>query len=35
MQGTALLRVGAAVALGAGGFLAFAVTGHRPKSGAK
>ena len=35
MQGTALLRVGAAVALAAGVFLAFAVTGHRPKSGAK
>ena len=35
MQGTAVLRVGAAVALAAGGFLAFAVTGHRPKSGAK
>ena len=35
MQGTALLRVGAAVALAAGSFLAFAVTGHRPKSGAK
>jgi hypothetical protein len=32
MQGTALLRVGAAVALAAGCFLAFAVTGHRPKS---
>ena len=30
MQGTALLRVGAAVALAAGGFMAFAVTGHRP-----
>ena len=29
MQGTALLRVGAAVALAAGGFLAFAVSGHR------
>ena len=35
MQGTALLRVGAAVALAAGGFVAFAVTGHRPKSGAR
>ena len=35
MQGTALLRVGAAVALATGGFVAFAVTGHRPKSGAK
>jgi hypothetical protein len=32
-QGTALLRVGAAVALAAGSFLAFAViTGHRPKT---
>jgi hypothetical protein len=30
MQGTALLRVGAAVAVAAGGFLAFAVSGHRP-----
>jgi hypothetical protein len=30
MQGTALLRVGAAVALATGGFVAFAVTGHRP-----
>jgi len=35
MQGTALLRVGAAVALAAGGFVAFAVTGQGPKSGAK
>ena len=35
MQGTALLRVGAAVALAAGGFVAFAVTGHHPKSEAK
>ncbi len=35
MQGTALLRVGAAVALATGGFVAFAVTGHGPKSGAK
>ena len=35
MQGTALLRVGAAVALAAGGFVAFAVTGHPPTSGAK
>ena len=34
-QGIALLRVGAAVALAAGGFMAFAVTGHGPKSGAK
>jgi hypothetical protein len=31
----ALLRVGAAVALAAGAFLAFALTGHRPESGAK
>jgi hypothetical protein len=31
MQGTALLRVGAAVALAAGGFMVFAVTGSRPK----
>jgi hypothetical protein len=31
MQGTALLRVGAAVALVAGGFMAVAVTGRRPK----
>ena len=30
MQGTALLRVGAAVALATGCFLAFAVSGHRP-----
>ena len=35
MQGTALLRVGAAVALATGGFVAFAVSGRRPKSGAK
>ncbi len=35
MQGTALLRLGAAVALAAGGFLAFAVTGHRSESGAR
>ena len=35
MQGTALLRVGAAVALAAGAFMAFAVIGHRPKSGPK
>jgi hypothetical protein len=34
-QGPALLRVGAAVALAAGGFMAFAVTGQRVKSGAK
>jgi hypothetical protein len=35
MQGTALLRVGAAVALASGGFMAFAVTGHRSQGGAK
>ena len=35
LQGTALLRVGAAVALASWGFVAFAVTGHRPESGAK
>ena len=35
MQGTALLRVGAAVALATGCFLAFAVSGHRPKLKAK
>lgn len=34
-QGPALLRVGAAVALAAGGFMAFALTGQRPKGGAK
>ncbi len=34
-QGTALLRVGAAVALIAGVFMAFAVTGHRPNTWAK
>jgi hypothetical protein len=34
LQGTALLRVGAAVALASWGFVAFAVTGHRPESGA-
>jgi hypothetical protein len=33
--GPALLRAGAAVALAAGGFMAFALTGQRPKSGAK
>jgi hypothetical protein len=33
MQGTSLLRVGAAVALAAGVFLAFALTGPRPASG--
>jgi hypothetical protein len=32
MQGTAALRVGAAVALASGGFLAFAVAGHCPES---
>lgn len=32
-QGTALLRAGAAVALATGAFLAFAVTGHRPRRG--
>jgi hypothetical protein len=31
MLGTALLRVAAAIALSAGGFMAFAVTGRRPK----
>ena len=35
LQGTAFLRVGAAVALAAGGFIAFAVTGHLPESRAK
>ena len=30
MQGNTLLRVGAAVALAVGGFVAFAVSGHRP-----
>jgi len=35
MQKTALLRVGAAVALAAGGFIAFAVSGHRPHPLAK
>lgn len=34
-QGPALLRAGAAVSLAAGGFMAFALTGQRPKSGAK
>jgi hypothetical protein len=34
MQGTALLRVGAAVAIAGWSFVAFAVTGHRPASGA-
>ena len=32
MQGTALLRVGAMLALATGGFIAFAVTGRRPKA---
>ena len=32
MQGTTVLRVGAAVALAVGGFLAFAVMGRRPSS---
>jgi hypothetical protein len=31
MQGAALLRVGAAIALAAGAFMAFAITGRRPK----
>jgi hypothetical protein len=35
LQGPAVLRVGAAVALAAGSFMAFAVTGHRPESRAK
>jgi hypothetical protein len=35
MQGTALLRVGAAIALVAGGFVAFAVTSRRPERGAR
>jgi len=35
MQTTALLRVGAAVALAIGCFLAFAVSGHRPTLRAK
>ena len=33
MQRTALLRLGAAVALATGGFTAFAVSGHRPTKG--
>lgn len=32
MQGPAILRVGAAVALAAGAFLSFAVTGRRPRT---
>jgi hypothetical protein len=35
MQRTALLRVGAAVALASGGFIAFAVSGPRPEPRAK
>jgi len=35
MQGTALLRIRAAVALAAGGFMAFAGTGRRPKGADK
>jgi hypothetical protein len=35
MQGAGVLRVGAAVALMTGSFLAFAVTGRRPASEAK
>ena len=35
MQGTALLRVGAAVAITGWSFVAFAVTGHRPASGSE
>ena len=35
MQGAAILRVGAAVAIAGWGFVAFAVTGHRPESGAR
>jgi hypothetical protein len=34
-QGPVLLRVDAPLALAAGGFMAFALAGHRPKSGAK
>ena len=34
-QGPTLLRVGAAVALAAGCFMTFALTGRRPKSGTK
>jgi hypothetical protein len=32
MQGTAILRVGAAVALAAGGFMLFALTGYRSEN---
>ena len=35
IQGTALLRVGAAVALATGCFLAFAVSGHVPRAKAQ
>ena len=35
MQGTALLRVGAAVALVAGGFIVFAVTSRSPRGDSK
>ena len=35
MQGAAVLRVGAAVAIAGWGFVAFAVTGHRPESRAR
>ena len=35
MRGTAALRVGAAAALVAGSFVAFAVTGHRPSARSK
>jgi hypothetical protein len=35
MQGTTVLRVGAAAALATGCFLAFAVSSHRPKSEAE
>ena len=35
MQGAAVLRAGAAVAIAGWGFVAFAVTGHRPESGAR
>ncbi len=35
MQGAAVLRVGAAIALAAGGFIAFAVTGRPPQRQAR
>jgi len=35
LQGPAVLRVGAAVALVAGSYIAFAVTGHRRESRAR